>query len=415
MLGKAAPYWTAGNTLMYLTKPNEKGEAEYVDLSYMLPYEFMLAPARAAMQTYAAKGEVGASEAEQILSGAWEGFKKFAEPFASEALATERLIDVTIRQGKTQTGAEIWEDGELAGDKLAKGLNHVVGAFIPGIVDQYLTVKGGQFKEGRVTRAVEGIPSAAGDPYTIAEEAGTMLTGLRPMKLNIARTLAYAGGEYSALRSSAVQIFTKVADDNDATVEDITRAYAQANEARRRQQANLKADIDAAMAAGMSKAQIIQAFKNTGVSRKEVVDMMNNRYTPIKVSRDLIREVYREANVLRENRILNRLPVQEINALRRDLINTPIVGEREPVTSKEPIVLETAPWGDTPAPQPRSVPEPRPSETFVGRTMDTITGTGRDLAQGLRQRAQAIAPSLLGGDPASQAANAEIARRSQGQ
>jgi len=411
MLGKAAPYWTAGNTLMYLTKPNEKGEAEYVDLSYMLPYEFMLAPARAAMQTYAAKGEVGASEAEQILSGAWEGFKKFAEPFASEALATERLVDVTIRQGKTQTGAEIWEDGELAGDKLAKGLNHVVGAFIPGIVDQFLTVRGGEFTEGRVTRAATGLPSKQGDPYTLAEEAGTMLTGLRPMKLNIGRTLSYAGGEYSALRSSAVQIFTKVADDNDATVEDLERAYIQANEARRRQQANLKSDIDAAMAAGMSRREIYRAFDNTGVSRKELGLIMRNKYEPIQISRDLIREVRGEVNIKDENRVLNRVPTQQINAIRRDLRNTPIVGEPEPAQETfVPIPITSAP-----APQPRSVPEPRPSETFVGRTMDTITGTGRDLAQGLRQRAQAIAPSLLGGDPASQAANAEIARRSQGQ
>jgi hypothetical protein len=409
MLAKAAPYWTAGNTLMYLTKPNEKGEAEYVDLSYMLPYEFMLAPARAAMQTYAAKGEVGAGEAEQILSGAWEGFKKFAEPFASEAMATERLLDVTTRQGKTQTGAEIWEDGELAGDKLAKGLTHVVGAFIPGIVDQFLTVKGGELTEGRVTRSLTGMPSKQGDPYTVAEEAGTMLTGLRPMKLNIGRTLGYAGGEYSALRSSAVQIFTKVADDNDATVEDITKAYVQANEARRRQQANLKTQIDAALAAGMSRSDIYQALENTGVSRKEIGLIMRNKYVPIKVSRDLIREVRREVNVKEENRILQRVPTQELNAIRREMNNTPIVGAQEP-TQDTFVPIPAEPQDAAPQPAPPA-PEPRtpamPERSIIDRASDVGTN--------LIQRAQSIAPSLLGGDIASQSANAEIARRNQGQ
>ena len=62
----------------------------------------------------------------------------------------------------------------------------------------------------------------------------------------------------------------------------------------------------------MSRAEVIQAFKTTGVSRKELRDILNNRYTPIKVSRNLIREVAREVNVKRENRILDRVPVVKL-------------------------------------------------------------------------------------------------------
>jgi len=259
----AAP-WTKGNTLVYLTKPDEKGEAEYIDLSYMLPYEFMLTPARAAMREYFAKGSVDAGFAEQVSMASWEGFKKFAEPFASEAMAAERIIDVTTRQGKTQTGAEIYEPAEPLGDRLSKSLTHVVGAFLPGIVDQVTTVKGGEFVQGRSLRALTGTPSKQGDEYTPFEEAGTMLTGLRALKLNIPRSLSYAGSEYSGLRSSAVSIFTKVADDNDATKEDVINAYVKANDARRRQQAALKAKIDTAMAAGMSRTEIYKRLITPG-------------------------------------------------------------------------------------------------------------------------------------------------------
>ena len=333
LLEENSAYWTKGNTLMYLDKLKD-GQADYADLSYMLPYEFMLAPARAALQVYGEKGEVGANEAEQIFAGTWEGFKKFAEPFASEGLAAERVIDVTIRDGKTQTGAEIYEPGEMMGDKLSKSLVHVTGAFMPGIIDQFTTIKGGQFVPGRATRAVTDMPSRDGDPYTIAEEAGTMLIGVRPMKLKVDRSLGYAGGEYSANRSSAVQIFTKVADDNDADVNDILEAYAQANEARRRHQAELRDKMLKAQAAGMSVSEITQAFKGTGVSSREVRDILNNRYTPIKVSRDLIREVSNEVNVKRENRILRRVPVGEINKLRQTFMNTPITGDTKPATEE---------------------------------------------------------------------------------
>ena len=413
VLEKNAPFWTLGNKLMFLTKPDKNGEAEYVDLSYMLPYEFMLTPARAALQTYAEKGEIGANESEQLLAASWEAFKKFAEPFASEALAAERVYDVTLRQGKTATGAEIYEEGEMWGDKLGKSLTHVVGAFIPGIVDQAVTIKGGEFVPGRATRAITGDPSKQGDPYTIAEEAGTMLTGLRPMKLNIGRSLGYAGGEYSSLRSSAVQIFTKVADDNDATAEDVVNAYVQANEARRRQQAQLKSTIDAALDSGMSRAQVTQAFKNSGVSKKELNAILANRYVPIKVSRNLIREVNNEVNVKKENRILQRLPLTDINTIRFSLLNTPIIGEPSAV------VVEKAPWetqGSISAQPPVVIEPTEPAPSILDTAASAVSSATESVANlggNLIDRARTLAPSILGGDPAAQSANEEILRRQQ--
>jgi len=390
LLEENSAYWTKGNTLMYLDKLKD-GQADYADLSYMLPYEFMLAPARAALQVYGEKGEVGANEAEQIFAGTWEGFKKFAEPFASEGLAAERVIDVTIRDGKTQTGAEIYEPGEMMGDKLSKSLFHVGAAFMPGIVDQFMTVKGGDFVSGRATRAITGMPSRDGDPYTIAEEAGTMLIGVRPMKLKVDRSLGYAGGEYSANRSSAVQIFTKVADDNDANVNDILEAYVQANEARRRHQAELRDKMLKAQAAGMTKSEIITAFKNTGVSRREVIDILNNRYRPIKVSRNLIREVANEVNVQKENRILNRVPTKEINEVRKSFQNTPIISEEEP---EAPVVETTtnvnpfARFQTTEQVQPvNTTVAPSPQPTTPQQVQDktrTILGTASNPIAALR-------------------------------
>ena len=70
-----------------------------------------------------------------------------------------------------------------------------------------------------------------------------------------------------------------------------------------------------------------------------------------------------------------------------------------------------------PAPQP-VVPQPQPSETFVGQATDTISGLADQATTGatnLLQRAQSLAPSVLGSDPAAQAANEEILRRQQRQ
>jgi len=400
MLTKSAPPWSAGNTLSYISKPDEDLNAEAVDLSYMLPYEFMLAPARALWEAYQEKGEIGANTAEQVRSGMWAAFTKFAEPFASEGLAAERILDVTIRDGKTQTGASIYEEAELYGDKLSKSLNHVVGAFIPGIIENFTTVKGGEFSQGRISRAITGTPSKSGDAYTVAEEAGTMLTGLRPMKVNIGRSLSYDAGAYSAARSSAVKLFTGIADDNDVTKETVINAYVKANASRRRQQAILKSNIDSALAAGMTKRQIRKALSNTGVSKKELNFIFKNKYDPLTISRSLLREVSNEVNQKEENRILKKLPKQEINEIRRSLRNTQIIPDEVPVSTEPAFVPQRT--NEVISTAPNLVPSP-----VIIPTPVTKTNTNNAGPNNLIQRARSKAPSLLGNNPL----NNQIAER----
>ena len=403
LLNKSGAPWTKGNMLTYISKPDKDLNAEAVDLSYMLPYEFMYAPARAALRMYQEKGELNASEANQITSAAFEAFKKFAEPFASESLGAERIIDVTTRNGRTQTGAPVYTRGELLGDKLQKSLVHVVGAFMPGIAEQFVAIKGGEFTQGRVTRAIVGTPSKSGDEYSVAEEAGTMLTGLRPMKVNIGRTLGYDGGSYSVDRSSAVKIFTSIADDNDATEQDVLNAYVKANEAKRSHQAKLKLQIDAAMKAGMSRGQINQAFKNSGVSRKELSNILNNRYDPIKVSRALIREVSDEINVKRENRILRKLPLGEISKLRTSLIQSPIIGENLNTQAPTGGLFDDLLQDLQPQPVVQQ-PQAQPTESFVAPVTNAISeavDTVSNFGSGLYDRARTFAPGFIG-DPKNQ-------------
>jgi hypothetical protein len=412
LMQQNAPFWTKGNQLMYISAPDEKGNAEYVDLSYMLPYEFMLTPARAALQEYQARGQVSDDTVANIGRAAWEGFSKFVEPFASEALATERVIDVTTRQGRTREGATIYEEGAQLGDRLGQSVTHVIGAFIPGIVEQFLTTRGGEFAPGRVSRAITGEPSSAGDAYSIADEVGTHLTGLRPLRLNTQRSLTYAGSEYSSLRTSASRIFTGRADDNDVTEEDVLNAYVRANEARRGHQAQLYTRIQTARNAGMSDQQIRQSFRNTGLSGPELNRIMRNEFVPIDISRDLVREVNREVNILKENRILQRLPRVELNRLRNELRGTPLVPTDEDTPAAPAAYVPPEPLG------PANIQGAATGVTSVAGSAGEDTLLGQTPAPAVRQPTARTAPpssSLLGSDPVSQARNAEIAQRLSGQ
>jgi hypothetical protein len=67
-LNKIAADYTKGHQLIPISAAGDPN-VEYLDLSYMMPYDFAFAPARAALQLYSEKGSVGASEAEQISNG----------------------------------------------------------------------------------------------------------------------------------------------------------------------------------------------------------------------------------------------------------------------------------------------------------------------------------------------------------
>ena len=73
-------------------------------------------------------------------------------------------------------------------------------------------------------------------------------------------------------------------------------------------QADLKRKIDKARESGMSDREIKRAFKDKGVSPRELNAIMKNKFIPLSISRDLLREVNNEVNVKKENRILKRLP-----------------------------------------------------------------------------------------------------------
>jgi hypothetical protein len=135
-LRQQIPDYMDGHDLSILSN-NKKGKLDYIDLSYVSPYAFVLDPARAAIQRYNEAGRLGKSEAEQILSGAWRGLEMFAEPFGSESMIFERLRDVLPseglfsagvgRGGRTAPGAPGDAEPEAFGSEFARGVLHLQG------------------------------------------------------------------------------------------------------------------------------------------------------------------------------------------------------------------------------------------------------------------------------------------------
>ena len=97
-LERLSPYYTKGDTLAPIRSEdvNGKPKVDYVNLSYMMPYDFMIAPARAALQAYSETGEITDSQTRMIASAMQAAVLKATQPFASESLLAERIADVAV-------------------------------------------------------------------------------------------------------------------------------------------------------------------------------------------------------------------------------------------------------------------------------------------------------------------------------
>jgi hypothetical protein len=414
-----AGYWMKGHDLIPLS-PVKDGMVEYVDFSYMNPYDFMIAPAMAAMQVYRETGNVTDSDLAQVGNAAWAALSKYVEPFGSESLVAERLLDVlpSGRKGETQTGAKIYRESDDFGTKMERSFNHILAGFTPAALDLVVQERGGKFESGRLTRAIYDVPGKNGEKYSTFEEAATMLTGMRGMKLDLKNNFYYAGAEYSPLRTAAKSDFNAMARRNDATDEDIVQSFGSYIDNMYRLQSNLYAKVQAARALGLSENDIrSQLLKDANLGREEVSAVMRGRFQPSGFSKDLQQELRREVYQKGQRRLVTNLPMADLRAIEQQNRNReldPNIPQPEKPSFMRQLFFpdqgrpaSTGMFDDL-IPQNKGAALPRP--VVAPAPAPAVPQTPQAPA-----KAAPISPSLLGSDPVTQARNAEIAARQSGQ
>ena len=400
------PFYNKGDQLIIFGKSKDD-VIEYGSISYLAPYDYFLAPARTALQTYQEKGELGADEVNQISSALFESSLKIFEPFLGESMISEAVFEAA--RGETRTGRTIWENSNDIPTRIAKGVGHVFESLNPAVLDQYgykLTPRG--IEPGRVPSAIAGIPSGSGREYNLYEEFLAQVTGIRGSKLDIPKSLGFLGYEFIDKRGGSYREFGSVAKANNTTKEDVINQYIRSNEDLFRHQKILYKQIQDAKTLGLSPKQIYNSLRRQSkLGKKEFNMIYNGKFRPISLTEKLFKDVFKETAVKGEARLLRSLPARELGAIYRSLAGKSLKVE-EPEGSFFNIIK---PAGASTLPS-APVAEPIQSATpQAGATASIVPPNTQAQSAPVQPRD----PFLLGGNPIDVLKNQQIAQRLQGQ
>ena len=139
-----APQYQKNSTLIPISAPDENGNFKYYNFSYSNPYDSLVTPVNAILNSFS-DGRLNKDTVDTIIMNSLFGgilggdgrkgaITEFVSPFVTESIGTERAVDVTLRKGKTTDGKKIYYEQDSPGVVLSKSLNHVIGGLTPGAV-----------------------------------------------------------------------------------------------------------------------------------------------------------------------------------------------------------------------------------------------------------------------------------------
>ena len=313
-LRKFVPEWSKNSTLVP-TGRDEKGNIKYMDFSYSNAYDFLTRPYRAVENALAQTDASNESLKEALGKGLTDGIAEIMQPFTSESIFIEGLVDSTIRRGIGRDGRRVWKEQDDPLVKVGKGVLHVGETLTPGSIAQLK----------RLGQAATGKTDKYGNLYNLEDELPGLM-GFRTINSDPEKALTFMTTRFlSDLRDSNNLFTAPLLRGGRVDKEDIINAYKYSQSKRFATLKEMYKNIDAARTLGISNAAITKKVKRKGLKKEVFEELMRGKFTPSRpnnffitriaeINRDLnkkegvnLRNPYLEAlsdlnNIIRDNR-----------------------------------------------------------------------------------------------------------------
>jgi hypothetical protein len=390
-----APRWEKGSVLLPLGK-SEDGKIQYVNFSTSNPYDVLSRFTNRAINEADDAVKQGKDVGQVLEDVALGTLSEVFEPFMSEAMLTESLFDVTIRGGKTATGAQVYNSSDSFGARQGKKFAHVIDTLMPNIIP--INVSGGKIEPSRVVRGLlgsdDGVISSVdkmGRERNALSEFARQATGVSVLEFDPKKGLEYGAYRLGQQQTDAKSKFNRVTDDFNAGTNTLTNAFQGANNDKLRIDREYYRMIDDLRDMGMSDSEIRRVLKKNNIGG--VKGIMRGKFEPFKVTKKNRQEM-RDAGISDK---FDNSAVKEVYLQMKNLPLDPDVERPAPRTSA-PAIVDPFKTGPSPVrvPSAPAIVDPFKQGSLPQPTLPITTAR----APG------PVNPALLGGTPEERAANA---------
>jgi hypothetical protein len=262
-----SPYWMENSNFLYMGR-NDKGQLEYLDVSFLDPYNYFKRPINAVLRDQPWE--------EEFVSAAKDMIRPF---FGSDILATS-LFEVA--KNEKATGGKIYNDSDSLDKQSIDMADHVWKSVQPGIVGN----------ARRVYKAVEEPITPYGKVYTLEDETAAFF-GFRTTTFDPKTALRFRSIEIKERRNEAsTQLKRVLRDPNQFGDEGVQEAVERSLEMRQRTFDEALRLISASRSAGLNTAQIQETLKAAGFGRLDMGYLMQGEVPPMMLSAVSVRNEY---------------------------------------------------------------------------------------------------------------------------
>ena len=289
-LRRIVPEWSRNSTLLP-TGRDENGYLKYIDFSYSNAYDTLIRPFNSVINSFAQGETTKDSLMKSLGTGMADSLYEILEPFASESIYTEALLDSTVRRGIGRGGRRVWSEEDDFGVRAFKGVTHVANSLMPGSISQFK----------RLERATRGLADKKyGQTFELQDEIPGLF-GFRSIQSSPERSLKYMTTRFgSKLKKDDNLFIAPLLRGGRVSPQDIVNAYKYSEARRFATLKEMYQDIEAARTLGMSNSKIRrEMLKRKGIKKTIINDLLKGNYSPKEPSdffEKRIREINRDLN-----------------------------------------------------------------------------------------------------------------------
>ena len=276
--------WSKNSTILPIK--HKDGSFSYVDFSHANAYDTLTRPIQSVINAVADGRTDEDGIMDDFLKGIMVGAYEFVQPFVSESIWTEAVLDIIARGGESRDGFAVYSPADNPGDKASKMFKHLIEAVMPFSAPQLIRLD-------KSLRSVDVLEKGKFDKYGQTYEFGPEFAGMfgfRGVKVNPDRTLKFKVADYQkGVRESGALFTRNTLRGGPISPAEIVDAYINTNRSLFGVKKNLKADMDAARLLNIRESEFNSALGR--VSNVERYSIDDNIFRPYQIS-DNVRRAF---------------------------------------------------------------------------------------------------------------------------